>query len=107
MINSYQTYYKQVPAEYWNELKKETASTKDFEELLIPIYSKYYTEKNWMTSLLSIKHLLDKSNKNNAGHDKRIYAGRTGMGYEAWTEGLKKLMKNILFKRNNYGLSIV
>ncbi|CAM3604200.1 DUF2059 domain-containing protein [Elizabethkingia occulta] len=45
MINSYQTYYKQVPAEYWNELKKETASTKDFEELLIPIYSKYYTEK--------------------------------------------------------------
>ncbi|MCL1690077.1 hypothetical protein CMU59_09685 [Elizabethkingia anophelis] len=44
MINSYQTYYKQVPAEYWNELKKETANTKDFEELLIPIYSKYYTE---------------------------------------------------------------
>ncbi|MCP1253313.1 MULTISPECIES: DUF2059 domain-containing protein [Elizabethkingia] len=45
MINSYQTYYKQVPAEYWNELKKETSNTKDFEELLIPIYSKYYTEK--------------------------------------------------------------
>ncbi|AQX84222.1 DUF2059 domain-containing protein [Elizabethkingia bruuniana] len=45
MINSYQTYYKQVPAEYWDELKKETANTNDFEELLIPIYSKYYTEK--------------------------------------------------------------
>ncbi len=30
---------------------------------------------------------------------KRIYAGRTGMGYEAWTEGHeKKLMKNILFR---------
>ncbi|WP_278550980.1 DUF2059 domain-containing protein [Elizabethkingia bruuniana] len=45
MLSSYQTYYKQVPAEYWDELKKETANTNDFEELLIPIYSKYYTEK--------------------------------------------------------------
>ncbi|MCL1671148.1 DUF2059 domain-containing protein [Elizabethkingia ursingii] len=45
MLSSYQTYYKQVPTEYWNELKKETANTNDFEELLIPIYSKYYTEK--------------------------------------------------------------
>ena len=44
-----------------------------------------------MISLLSIKHQPGKSNKNNAGHDKRIYAGRTGMGYEAWTEGHEKI----------------
>ncbi|WP_407481721.1 DUF2059 domain-containing protein [Elizabethkingia meningoseptica] len=45
MIDSYQSYYKQIPAEYWTEIKKEAAASGEFEELLIPVYSKYYTEK--------------------------------------------------------------
>ena len=93
MINSYQTYYKQVPAEYWNELKRKQPIAKDFEELLYSyIFQILHRKKNWMISLLFIKHLPGKKiNKNNAGYDKRIYAGRTGMGYEAWTEGHEKI----------------
>ncbi|HFK5569405.1 hypothetical protein BAX97_14405 [Elizabethkingia meningoseptica] len=45
MIDSYQSYYKRVPTEYWTEIKKEAATSGEFEELLIPVYSKYYTEK--------------------------------------------------------------
>ena len=39
MINSYQTYYKQVPAEYWNELKRKQPiqkTSKSFLFLYIP-----------------------------------------------------------------------
>lgn len=39
MINSYQTYYKQVPAEYWNELKRKRPvqkTSKSFLFLYIP-----------------------------------------------------------------------
>ncbi|KUY17477.1 hypothetical protein BAZ12_00980 [Elizabethkingia miricola] len=46
MLNYYQANYKQVPAEYWTEVKKEaTDSINEFEGLMIPTYSKYYTEK--------------------------------------------------------------
>ena len=106
MINSYQTYYKQVPAEYWNELKRKRPVQKTSKSFLFLYIPNTTQKKNWMTSLLSIKHLLDKSNKTMPDMTKESMQAGQEWGMKLGQK-VKKLMKNILFKRNNYGLSIV
>ena len=42
MFDSFEKMYPQVPAEFWNEFKKEM-KTDDLINLMVPIYKKYYT----------------------------------------------------------------
>ena len=42
MFDSFEKMYPQVPAEFWDEFKKEM-KTDDLINLMVPIYKKYYT----------------------------------------------------------------
>ncbi len=45
MIDSYKQALPTVPADFWEEVKKEIKA-EDLENLVIPIYDKYYTEED-------------------------------------------------------------
>lgn len=45
MFDSFEKMYPQVPTEFWDEFKKEM-KTDDLINLMVPIYKKYYTDKD-------------------------------------------------------------
>jgi hypothetical protein len=44
LVNSFKTVYTDVPSDFWDDFVNEV-DPREIEELLVPIYLKYYTEK--------------------------------------------------------------